>query len=73
MALKDDRVEQYLRSCWSELNCVCVNYVNYYFVYYVSFVFLITVLSVLKYTICVIVYCDVVNVQPRFNFSDKII
>ena len=28
---------------------------------------------VLKYTICVIVYCDVVNVQPRFNFSDEII
>ena len=27
----------------------------------------------LKYTTCVIVYCDVVNVQPRFNFSDQII
>ena len=23
--------------------------------------------------ICVIVYCDVVNVQPHFNFSDEII
>ena len=22
---------------------------------------------------CVIVYCDVVNVQPRLNFSDEII
>ena len=27
----------------------------------------------LKYKICVIVYCDVINVQPRFNFSDEII
>ena len=35
--------------------------------------FSITVLRVLKYTICVIVYCDVVNVQLRFNFSDQII
>ena len=26
-----------------------------------------------KYTKCVIVYCGVVNVQPRFNFSDEII
>ena len=26
---------------------------------------------ILKYTICVIVYCDVVNVQPHFNFSDN--
>ena len=36
-----------------------------------------TGLSLLKFlsfknTICVIVYCDVVNVQPRFNFSDEI-
>ena len=23
--------------------------------------------------LCVIVYCDVVNVQPHFNFSDEII
>ena len=50
--------------------CVCV---NYWFVYYVTFVFSIIVLLVLKYKICVIVYCDVVNVQPRFNFSDEII
>ena len=28
---------------------------------------------VLKYAICVIMYCDVVNVQPHFNFSDEII
>ena len=28
---------------------------------------------VVKYKICVTVYCDVVNVQPRFNFSDEII
>ena len=53
--------------------CVCVNYVNYLFVYYITFVFSITVLSVLKYKMCVIVYCDVVNLQPRFNFSDEII
>ena len=32
-----------------------------------------TVLWVLKYTVCVIVYCDVVNVQPCFNFFDEII
>ena len=42
-------------------------------VYYVTFVFSITVLRVLKYKICVTVYCDVVNVQPRFNFFDQIL
>ena len=36
-------------------------------------VFSVTVVWVLKYKICVIVYCDVVNFQPRFNFSDEII
>ena len=36
-------------------------------------VFWLTVLWVSKYIICVIAYCDVVNVQPRFNFSDDII
>ena len=36
-------------------------------------VFSITVLWVLKYKICVIVYCDVVNVQPHFHFSAEII
>ena len=30
------------------------------------------IFNILKYTICVIVYCDVVNVQPRFNLSEKI-
>ena len=39
----------------------------------VTFVFSINVLWVLQYKICVIVYCDVVNVQPRFNLSDEII
>ena len=38
-----------------------------------NFCISVTLLSVLKYTVCVIVYCDVVNVQPRFNFSDAII
>ena len=28
---------------------------------------------ILKYAICVILYCDVVNVQIRLNFSDEII
>ena len=28
-------------------------------------------LSFKIYTKCVIVYCDVVNVHPRFNFSDN--
>ena len=50
-----------------------MNYVNYKFVYDITFVFSITVLSVLKYIICVIVYREVVNVHPRFNFSDEII
>ena len=31
------------------------------------------IFNILKYTICVIVYCDVVNVQPRFNLSNEII
>ena len=70
--------------CWSKypqtyLMCVCMCVCVYVcklhklLVYYVTFVFSITVLWVLKYEICVIVYCDVVNVQPRFNFSDEII
>ena len=42
-------------------------------VHYVTSVFSITVLRVLKYKICDIGYCDVVNVQPHFNFSDEII
>ena len=46
---------------------------TYIFVYYVTSVFSITVPGVLKYKICTIVSCDVVNVQPRFNFSDEII
>ena len=33
---------------------------------------LLLLLWVLKCKICIIVYCDVVNVQPRFNFSDEI-
>ena len=37
------------------------------------FLFSVTVFSVVKYTICVIVYCDVVNVQPCFNFLNEII
>ena len=53
--------------------CACVRVCVYITVYCVTFVFSITVLRVLKYKICVIVYCDVVNVQPRFNFSDGII
>ena len=53
--------------------CVWVNYINYSFVSYVTFAFSITVLWVLKYTICIIAYCDVVNVQPHFNFSNEII
>ena len=52
---------------------VCVNYVNDQFVYYVTFVFSITVLWGLKYTICVIVCCDVVHVSPGFTFSDETI
>ena len=27
----------------------------------------------LKDTVCVIVYCDVVNIRPHFNFSAEII
>ena len=53
--------------------CVCVCKLLKLLVYYVSFVVSITALWILKYTICVIVYCDVVNVQPHFNFSDEII
>ena len=54
--------------------CVCVCELHKLLVSYVTFVFSITVFLVLKYTIiCVVVYCDVVNVQPRFNFSDEII
>ena len=30
-------------------------------------------LSFKIYTMCVIAYCDVVYVQPHFNFSDEII
>ena len=52
--------------------CVCELH-KLLVVYYVTVVFSITVLSVLKYTICVVVCCGVVNVQPRFNFSDEII
>ena len=47
--------------------CVCK-----LLVYYVTFTLSITVVWLLKYTICVIVYCDVVNVKPCFNFSDEI-
>ena len=35
-------------------------------------VILVTVLYCCR-TCRVIVYCDVVNIQPRFNFSDEII
>ena len=45
--------------------CVCV-FITYFFDFQQLF-------FELKYKICVIVYCDVVNVQPRFNFSDEII
>ena len=41
--------------------------------FFVVVVFSRTVLWILKYTICVIVYWNVVNVQPCFNFSDEII
>ena len=52
--------------------CVCVNYVNYY----------VNIVLLCKYCIlnkCSLrfkiysMYCDVVNVQPHFNFSDEII
>ena len=39
-------------------------------VYYVTFVFSVVVVGL---TICVIVYSDVANVQPCFNFSNEII
>ena len=51
--------------------CVCTCKLSKSLVYDVTFVF--NNCRVLKYTICVIVYCDGVNVQPRFNFSDEII
>ena len=57
--------EAYASAEWENPHqCVCVRKL---LVYYVTFVFSITVLWVLKYTTCVIVYCDVVNVQPHFN------
>ena len=73
----------FTRVVWSELKevhkvqmseqCVCVCKLRKLLVcYYVTFVFSVTVLWVLKYTICVIEYCDVVNAQPRFNFSNEI-
>ena len=42
-------------------------------VHYVTSVFSITVLRVLKYIKCILVYCVLVNVQPRFISSDEII
>ena len=63
-----------LFKCQSSV-CVCVSVckLRKLLVYYVTFVFSITVLWVLKYKIVVIVYCDVVNILPHFNFCNEII
>ena len=53
--------------------CVSVCKLRKLLVYYVTFAFSRTVLWVLKYKIVVIVYCDVVNILPHFNFCDEII
>ena len=51
----------------------CVDYVAYWFVHCVTFVFSMAVLWVLKCRICGVVYFDVSDVWPRFNFFDEII
>ena len=55
--------------------CVCVNYVNLLVCLICNFyIFNNCSLSSKIYNMCqVIVYCDVFNIQPRFNFSNEII
>ena len=65
------RLRACIRVCVCESVCVCE--LRKLLVCLLTFVFSITVLWVFKYTICVTVYCDVVNVQPCFNFSEIII
>ena len=50
-----------------------MDYVAYWFVHCVTFVFSMAVLWVLKCRICGVVYFDVSDVWPRFNFFDEII